>query len=536
MGLDSNPFVLRDREQRKAKAAAPVMTPERSGAADALRGRTMTGQMRALTPNGDVDRSRQPAAKVGGLIAKFERDGASPAAASAKAAEGTAVKGPGIAAIAAAAKSHRPKTDTPHAAAVKQAADPYATQPGFTLAPEIAKAAAEKDEAPQAEGLKSAADPYAAQPGFTLTPEHEENIAGRYAAVDDVELEPEAPQVEETKQAADPYAPVAGFKLEAESAKKAADGYGDPGLQLVAEAAAHGVDPRAAAALHQPLRAPVSPEAKAEMREASDDVNEWDDDRLPLKARESEAEGWALLPMEKTSRRLDDGEHESFKTIYHHASRAEADRNKHGMAADLKRGDHLIELVDGKFVFDVSGSDIDTTAEKVPNQVLHNALAALNDKKQANKGRPATQEENEKKLRKLQAAGGRYIYVMTGDGQFYAGKNIPFIQHHSSFMAGAAVAGAGDVVVAGGELKLISNVSGHYKPGPAYLWQVLAQLDQAGVDLASVQVEVLGIKGKFSSAAEMLQAIDPSSDTSLFDPKKGIEACNRYLADKRGGA
>ncbi len=84
--------------------------------------------------------------------------------------------------------------------------------------------------------------------------------------------------------------------------------------------------------------------------------------------------------------------------------------------------------------------------------------------------------------------GGRAIFVMDGQGNLYASaRHEPGAFHHSSFLAGGPVAGAGEIVVENGKLILITDRSGHYQPPPQYLQQVLDQLKSQGVDVSSIQ-------------------------------------------------
>jgi hypothetical protein len=69
---------------------------------------------------------------------------------------------------------------------------------------------------------------------------------------------------------------------------------------------------------------------------------------------------------------------------------------------------------------------------------------------------------------------GKAIFVMDENGDFYASK---FQQvgrfHHSSLAAGEPVAAAGETKVEQGVLILISNKSGHYRPGRTFMEQAL---------------------------------------------------------------
>ena len=82
------------------------------------------------------------------------------------------------------------------------------------------------------------------------------------------------------------------------------------------------------------------------------------------------------------------------------------------------------------------------------------------------------------------------IYVMDGRHRMYAGHHKVGIFHHSSFLAGGDVAGAGELKVVGGVLKAITNKSGHYKPDIYGLHQVLEALQNRGVDMSSVELFV----------------------------------------------
>jgi hypothetical protein len=65
--------------------------------------------------------------------------------------------------------------------------------------------------------------------------------------------------------------------------------------------------------------------------------------------------------------------------------------------------------------------------------------------------------------------------------------------HHSSLVAGAAVAAAGEMTVKNGALLSVSNWSGHYAPRPSCLRVLLDKLEEMGVSgLGHVQVHACG--------------------------------------------
>jgi len=131
---------------------------------------------------------------------------------------------------------------------------------------------------------------------------------------------------------------------------------------------------------------------------------------------------------------------------------------------------------------------------------------------------------------------GRHLYVMGPDGTFYTGDMMKEVTeryheaqaqgestqerfHHSSFLAGREVAGAGEIEVAGGQVSRFSDVSGHYKPGSQQMVNVAKELEsqQAGVEkigaefigkqsgekkLRTSALEILGYEGYDEQNAE----------------------------------
>lgn len=95
--------------------------------------------------------------------------------------------------------------------------------------------------------------------------------------------------------------------------------------------------------------------------------------------------------------------------------------------------------------------------------------------------------------------GGEHIFVMDGEGQLFAkeaqqalnqkddtGRGVHV--HHSSFLAGEAVAGAGEMKIdQQGFVKEVTDRSGHYKPGEAQTTQTLEELGNKGVNLNNVK-------------------------------------------------
>lgn len=87
---------------------------------------------------------------------------------------------------------------------------------------------------------------------------------------------------------------------------------------------------------------------------------------------------------------------------------------------------------------------------------------------------------------------GSAIFVMDEDGALYASKyHEPGHFHHSSFLSGAPVAGAGELRVVDGELRLITDSSGHYRPAQDFSNQVIEQLRSQGlkIDLSQIALQ-----------------------------------------------
>jgi len=88
------------------------------------------------------------------------------------------------------------------------------------------------------------------------------------------------------------------------------------------------------------------------------------------------------------------------------------------------------------------------------------------------------------------------IYVMAADGTLYAGSHKVGLFHHSSFLAGSQTAAAGEIQARSGKLTGITNKSGHYRPGPQQMAQVLEELRSRGTSLAGVRMTLLSDVGR----------------------------------------
>ncbi|MHC4836986.1 MAG: hypothetical protein ACYTF3_02200 [Planctomycetota bacterium] len=105
--------------------------------------------------------------------------------------------------------------------------------------------------------------------------------------------------------------------------------------------------------------------------------------------------------------------------------------------------------------------------------------------------------------------GGFGTYVMAPDGAIYV--TFDFEQgafHHSSLLAGAPVAAAGEMTIIDGEIIDVSNSSGHYKPPPRCIDQVLTELDRLGYDTTNVERKEWGKRQKVKA----LEETEPEAD------------------------
>ncbi len=76
---------------------------------------------------------------------------------------------------------------------------------------------------------------------------------------------------------------------------------------------------------------------------------------------------------------------------------------------------------------------------------------------------------------------GSAIFVMDGEGTFYAAEQVMKVVHHSSFLSGAPVFGAGEMMVEDGVLRILTAQSGHYRPTLKEMVATMRQLVTFGV-------------------------------------------------------
>ncbi|WP_444904524.1 hypothetical protein ACJJIU_06420 [Microbulbifer sp. CnH-101-E] len=93
----------------------------------------------------------------------------------------------------------------------------------------------------------------------------------------------------------------------------------------------------------------------------------------------------------------------------------------------------------------------------------------------------------------LQNTAGNIIYVVDSQRNFYVGRKNLGHFHHSSFLAGGSVLGAGTIVLgAGYQILEVNNHSGHYRPGARELKRVALAISTLGGDLNQIPFRVSG--------------------------------------------
>lgn len=82
------------------------------------------------------------------------------------------------------------------------------------------------------------------------------------------------------------------------------------------------------------------------------------------------------------------------------------------------------------------------------------------------------------------------IFVMSKDGRIYASLQHSVGEfHHSSFLAGEAVASAGELKVIKGVINEVTRKSGHYQPSKYFNNQFIKHLAKEGVDVKNIVIK-----------------------------------------------
>lgn len=134
--------------------------------------------------------------------------------------------------------------------------------------------------------------------------------------------------------------------------------------------------------------------------------------------------------------------------------------------------------------FDIYYSPIYLRTKKERNPYL---VSWQNGRAQRNGEIYTTQNESTRRLGK-----GSAIFVISSEGEWFLGSHSAKKFHHSSFLAGGTVFGAGEICInTKGELDWLSNESVHYQLTPEKMLPSLTILQNQGVDLSKVTLYIL---------------------------------------------
>jgi len=112
---------------------------------------------------------------------------------------------------------------------------------------------------------------------------------------------------------------------------------------------------------------------------------------------------------------------------------------------------------------------------------------------------------------------GGFTPLLPKDVKYNPDKTIDLtgviVLHHSSFLRGKPVRGAGEWMVRDGRLKSISNMTGHYKTPPGLFMDLLKDLQRRGVQLSNVTVkwpwpDLLDKNISYYNAQDFVEATD----------------------------
>lgn len=84
--------------------------------------------------------------------------------------------------------------------------------------------------------------------------------------------------------------------------------------------------------------------------------------------------------------------------------------------------------------------------------------------------------------------GGKFIFVISPASIMYSGPKIRGHFHHSSFLAGGSIIGAGNLEILEGVLTQIKPHSGHYMPSAEEFVKLLDLLKSWGINMDDVSI------------------------------------------------
>ncbi len=100
-----------------------------------------------------------------------------------------------------------------------------------------------------------------------------------------------------------------------------------------------------------------------------------------------------------------------------------------------------------------------------------------------------------------------HVFVVSGKGKIYTAIYQRGTMNHSSFLAGAPVRSAGELIVENGKITAITDKSGHYETSREMLLEGVKALRRKGVDLSQVTV-ILNSHPLATDPKEKINALD----------------------------
>lgn len=138
-----------------------------------------------------------------------------------------------------------------------------------------------------------------------------------------------------------------------------------------------------------------------------------------------------------------------------------------------------------------------------------------------------------------------FIFVISPEKELFAGETIFEKFHHSSFLEGTPVLGAGQIQVDKGKLVKVTNASGHYRPDLSRHYNTLLFMKKNGLALASFKSKALGhdpVEADAQVHFDQLHAklarvnvswkMDARKKLELFEALEP-QARTRFLAERR---
>ncbi|CAG8478038.1 20083_t:CDS:2 [Gigaspora margarita] len=182
---------------------------------------------------------------------------------------------------------------------------------------------------------------------------------------------------------------------------------------------------------------------------------------------------------------LDEGEGKDLDLKARPRKKLEEEKVKY--LSGSERADYEVIFKDGLLIYKKSGKPVhtlstgalDTSETNVSRDPSPSPTPSINEEEE---NTPSTL------LRRPSVKREKWIYVTDCLGNFYVGQKIKGHFHHSSFLAGGAIAAAGGIKVQYGKLIELNPKSGHYKPAQHHFKALVDRLKDEDVDLSDARL------------------------------------------------